>query len=282
MAAIVGTAAGVALALWKPLATDVDIQLEPFDLDPQLTVLPGSSAPKVPQQPVVDIMAADPRSLDGIPAYPGASPRRILSSPPEAEQMMAISWFITDDSLESVLTFYEEAFARGDLLYTSHRFNERRGYVSWFESDPSDVDQFVDRKGVMHMVFASREGRRTTVLISATEPKKILEKVAPLPEGVRIPLGATPQVINLGEFGLQHAAIFASYEMETDQLLKSLQALWKETGWRVVDRAETESGASLVAVLDRRRQSAVIHGHGAQAQLMITLEEQPDSAGAQP
>lgn len=281
LAAIVGGVAGVVLATSQRPPEDFDAQAEAL----AAKVIPNGAPavrPEQPQAPVDDMMAPDPRSLRGIPPYPGVDPRRILGSRPGADQTMAISWFNTTDSVEDVLGFYERAFADADLLYTSHRYSERRGYVSWFEHDYSDDKQPVFGKGVMHMVSVSRERDNTTVMVSATEPQKILENLTPLPSGVRIPPGPTPQVINLSEFGQQRATIIAAYDFGVDRLIEALQDLWKQDGWKVVDRDQTENGTTLMVVLNQRQQTVVIDGRGERSQLLITLEERPTPEGVTP
>lgn len=281
LAAIVGSVAGVVLATTQQPPEDFDAQAEAL----AAKVVPNGAPAVRPAETKAafdDMMAPDPRSLRGIPPYPGVDPRRIMGSRPGADQTMSISWFTVDDSLEDVMGFYEHAFADANLLYTSHRYNQRRGYVSWFEHDYSDDKQPVFGKGVMHMVSLSREGDRTTVMLSATEPQKILEHLPPLPSGIKIPPGSTPQVINLSEFGQQRATILASYDFGADRLIESLQDLWKEDGWKVLDRAETEGGTTLVVALNQRQQTVVIEGHGERSQLLITLEEPNNPEGVHP
>lgn len=281
LAAVLGIIAGLVLASATRPPDDFDAEAEEL----AAKAIPGGDplpVPAAPKAKVEDMMAPDPRSLKGIPPYPGASPRRMLSSHPSADQTMAISWFNTDDSPDEVLNFYERAFSEANLLYATHRYSDRRGYVSWFEHDYSDQNQPVFGKGVMHMVSVSREGEHTTVMVSATEPQKILENLTPLPAGVKIPPGATPQVLNLSEFGEQRVTVIASYDYGRDRLIESLQDVWKEGGWKVVDRQEAENGTTLVVALNQRLQTVVVDGRGERSQLLITVEERPTSRGLNP
>jgi hypothetical protein len=275
VAAVVGIVAGVLLA---------NSQKPPDDLAEAEALaakaMPGGDPmvirPEDAKKPYENMMAPDPRSLKGIPPYPGADPRRLISSHPGADQTMAISWFNTEDSPDTVLNFYERAFADSDIMYASHRYSDKRGYVSWFEHDYSNADQPVFGKGVLHMISVTQEGGHTTVLVSATEPQKILENLTPLPAGIRIPPGPTPQVMNLSEIGQQRATILATYEMGEDRLLESLQDLWKQDGWKVIDRREGENGTTLTVVLNQQMQTVVVDGRGERsAQLLITVEERP-------
>lgn len=274
LAAVIGIVAGVVLAGATRPPDDLEAaEALAVEAMPTGDPLPVPVAPKTPTE---DFMAPDPRSLRGIPPYPGADPRRMVSSHPGADQTLAISWFNTGDSVDEVLNFYERAFSDANLLYAVHRYSERRGYVSWFEHDYSNAEQPVFGKGVMHMVSVTREGSHTTVLVSASEPQKILENLSPLPAGVRIPPGPTPQVMNLSEIGQQRATILAQYEYGEDRLLEALQDLWKQDGWKVLERTEGENGTTLVVALNQRMQTVVIDGRGERSsQLFITVEERP-------
>ena len=281
-AAVIGGVAGVVLAFAQRPPEEFDAQAEAL-ADQVIPTGRPVIKPEDPKAPVDDMMAPDPRSLRGIPPYPGASPRRMMSSRPGADQTMAISWFETGDSVDTVLSFYEQAFESSNMMFTSHRYSEKRGYVSWFEHESSaDEKEPVFGKGLMHMVSVSQEGGHTTVMVSATEPQKILENLTPLPAGVRVPPGATPQVLNTSEFGQQRATILAEYQMNAGALATALLGLWAETGWKVVDRADGPLGSTFVVVLNQRQQTVVVDGRGEQAQLFITLEERPPSQGVGP
>ena len=273
LAAVVGIVAGIVLAeTQRPPEFD---EREAERLAEQ--VIPTGEPlirPEDPKKQPENFMAPDPRSLRGIPPYPSASPRRLVASHPGASQTMAISWFETGDSVEDVLSFYEKAFTESNFMFTSHRYSPQRGYVSWFEHDQTELEGVPTfGKGLLHMISATREGNRTQVLLSATEPQKILENATPMPAGVRVPPGGTPQVINLSELGQQRATIIASYGYGADRLIENLENVWKEDGWKVVDRSETMGARQLTAVLNQRQQTVVIEGRGDTSQLVITLEE---------
>jgi hypothetical protein len=282
VAAVVGILAGLVLA-----ETQRPPEFDERDGEKLAEQVIPTGAPLVrpvdPKKPAEDFMAPDPRSLRGIPPYPGAAPRRLVSSHPGAAQTMAISWFETGDSVDAVLSFYENAFNESQIMFTSHRYNQKRGYVSWFEhalNPNGPLPAF--GKGVLHMVSATREGERTQVLLSATEPQKILENVNPLPAGIRIPTGSTPQVINLSEIGQQRATIIAEYDFGADRLVEALEQVWKDDGWQVIERGETMGALQLTAAMNERHQTVVIEGRGAKSQLVITVEERSPSPGVSP
>lgn len=287
LAALVGVLAGVVMARTQRPPDDFDMQeAENLAAQAMPTGAPPVARPEAPRAAAAeDMMAPDPRSLRGLPPYPGApTPRRMISSHPGADQTLAISWFQTGDSVEEVLGYYERSFADANLLYTSYRYGPKRGYVSWFEHDytgePAGVPKF--GAGVMHMVTATTEGENTTVMLSATEPQKILENLAPLPAGLRIPPGSVPQVINMSELGQQRVTIIATYEQSGDRLIEALEGLWREDGWKVVERSEEEGARHLTVAVNGRQQSVVIESRGERSQLLITVEERPTSPGATP
>lgn len=274
LAAVLGIVAGLILAELRRPPDEPDLRSAEEAAANALPTGAPLVRPEAPKKEAVDFMQPDPRSLRGIPPYPGASPRRLHSSHPAAQQTMAISWFETPDSVESVLGFYEQAFAVGKIAYTSHRYSALRGYVSWFEHDYSD-EQPVFGKGVLHMVSVTREGDHTTVLVSATEPQKILENLTPLPSGVRLPPGTVPQVMNLSELGQQRASVIAMYEFTRAQLIDDLLRVWKEDGWKVVRRTDGDDATTIQVIMNQRQQTAVIEGQGSKSQVVLVIEERP-------
>lgn len=231
-----------------------------------------------PVRPRFDMMAPDPMSLRGIPPYPGAGgvPRKITSSRPGSQEVSAISWFTTPDSVDRVLTFYEQAYSDANIIHVSHRFSDKRGYVSWFEKRANPDGGRPDfGDGVLHMVFASREGDSTTVLLSANEPYLMLQRVNPLPGGVKLPEGARPQVMNLGEGGLDHFSIFAEYQGKSPEaLLTEVVDGMRQGGWVVGEPTRAPGGRStVVASLNSHVQIAVVEGTLAGAQVLVTLEQ---------
>lgn len=222
-----------------------------------------------------DLTAPDPRSLRGIPAYPGAVPRKIVGSRPGAS-VNAISWFATTDSVDRVLSFYEDYYTQVNVLHVTHRWAQKSGYVSWFEHrQPGDggVPEF--GAGVLHMVSAFRDGETTTVLVSATDPMAIAQALSPLPAGVSLPVGAKPQVLNLGEAGQERYSVFATYSTLTrEELAADLQKRMTAEGWAISERAVAPDGrVTLVGKLNSRVQIAVVDRTPTSSQVLITVEE---------
>ncbi len=226
----------------------------------------------------VDLMEPDPASLRGIPPYPASSPRRLLGAKP-GRGLNAISWFSTPDSLDGVLSYYEREYSSSGVLYVTHRWDRRRGYVSWFESAHARDDGGVppSTEGVLHMVSASQEGGQTMVFLSATEPEKLLAQVPVLPLGARLPPGAAPQVLDLGEVGQQRATIFAEYHRAgRDAMADELTTLLRESGWAIEERAQGADGRiRVVARQGQRVQLSVVEGTRERSRVLVTVEEGP-------
>jgi hypothetical protein len=222
-----------------------------------------------------DLTEPDPLSLRGIPAYPGAEPRKIVGSRPGAK-VNAISWFATDDSTDRVLSFYEDYYTQANVLHVTQRWGQKSGYVSWFEHhQPGDGGLPEFGAGVLHMVSAFRDGDTTTVLVSATDPMAIAQALSPLPAGVSLPAGARPQVLNLGEAGQERFSVFASYQsMGREALEADLQKRMTAAGWAISERAVAPDGrVTLVGKLSARVQIAAIEGTATSSQVLITVEE---------
>jgi hypothetical protein len=193
-----------------------------------------------------DPLAPDPASLRGIPDYPNAKPRGMVSPPSIQGVPMALSWFQTADSVETVVRYYDEYFRLLKLMHTTHVFHEGLGYSAWLEH--SMVPDASFGGGTLHMVTAMRQGQETVVVFSATNPLAVLSAQAPqLPAGLALPPGASaPQVFELGETKGARLAIHSLVEGGT---LKDVMAFYERSfvagGWAVtakqveVDRAAT-------------------------------------------
>lgn len=274
-AAIAGILGGVVMAFGRGGPID-EGAMEQRSQELADEVIPGPGALTASYDP----MEPDPDTLRGVPPYPSilGPPRKIHRSLPGSGEVNAVSWFQTDDSVDRVLSFYENAYAAAGFNYNSHRYSKDRGYVGWFErSLNADGGAGSFGEGVQHLIFATREGPVTTVLLGANEPYRMLQRVNRLPGGVSIPDGSRPQVITLGEPGAEFFSIFAAYaELSADELGSELLARMKERGWVVQESLVSETGQrTVVAGLEDFVQVAVVDGVGSGSQLLITLEKRP-------
>jgi hypothetical protein len=221
-------------------------------------------------------MEPDPQSLRGLPPYPGARPRRLVGAQPSAA-LNAISWFETDDGVEAVLGYYEKIYSDAKMVYVKRHWENRSGYISWFEHQlPGDGGMAEFGKGTLHMVSAFHQGTRTTVLFSATDPVRLLQQLSPLPEGISLPPGGRPQVINFGEPGSQRYSIFASWRTTPlEALVPDVKARAAQTGWTLLSETAEPGRLTLVSRKGTLVQQSVLEG-SLSSQILMTIDERPD------
>jgi hypothetical protein len=222
-----------------------------------------------------DPMAPDPQSLRGIPPYPHAAPRKMMTKPKVQNVPMSVSWFQTDDSPDAVLSFYERAFASANVEYTSHRYNQRLGYVAWLER-LGGMDAGVAH-GILHMISASKEGSRTVVLLSASRPDLLMEAVPELPEGIILPPStSSPQVIQMGEGAGTREVVYArTLNTPTADVVAYFDAQLKQAGWEVVDEAAGPNQRSLVGKRAGTTLVVNVQADGVDSSIILTFSRQP-------
>lgn len=269
-AAVVGTVAGLVIAERSQSAFEAELD----DMQAQAEKLMPMGAPLEPRRSSADPMAPDPASLRGLPAYPGALPRRMMTTPRGQGIPMAVSWFQTFDTAEQVLSYYEKRFNQDQIPAVSGRYTPNQGYVAWLERPK--VDDGGLPEGVLHMVSAIQQGKQTTVLLSASEPQRMLQAAPQLPEGVVLPPGAgQPFVMEQSELGLERQSIFAKVNSSADQVVSFYEARYGEAGWKVHERADGDKRRSIVFTRGDRTQMIVAEQEGEGAELLITNQRRP-------
>lgn len=198
-------------------------------------------------------MEPDPRSLDGIPAYPGVWPRKLTSSGTIPDAPMAVSWFQTKDSPQSVLQFYAKAFERENRVAIMQQFSPTMGYVGWMEDAPDGG------AGLLHMVSVSKQYSMTMVLLSASFPEAILDHQAVLPGGLKLPPNASsPQAVKMGEGPMANDVIYSRVtNMSGDQFVSYFQQQFKELGFEVT---ETKATAAQFSVVGAKAGTTIVVG----------------------
>jgi hypothetical protein len=267
LSALVGVVAGLALANRHQSAELSNARLAEA-VDHTLPV-------GVPLRTDQSMMAPDPRALAGLPPYPGAEPRRMLSGTTEENGVGAVAWFQTDDPLETVLGYYERALSQ-KVVITSNRLSERRGYVAWLEAPADDAGLPDLDEATVHMVSVSDEGSQRMVFVSANQPQKMLAAARELPGGVRLPEWVTaPQVIRTGEVGQERATIFAIVDRPVAELHRALAALLEHDGWQVATTELEEGQGSIVATRNDVTQVDALKKGPDGTELFVTVEQHP-------
>lgn len=193
-----------------------------------------------PARKTVDVTSPDEVSLAGIPPYPGAAPRSVTKLSNVAGIPVSASWFSTSDAPEAVLAFYQRAFAEEEHV-SSHRDGEGVGYVAY------RVDRDLDDGGVdsvLRMVTVVPRQGESLVLVSNSQPQRLLEAGPGLPDGVVLPPGATDAyVVSLGDVeggSTVTATMPGDVASARAELAKTLQA----SGWQVAAPRDGESSLS--------------------------------------
>lgn len=231
----------------------------------------------------VDITAPPPEALAGLPAYPGAVPKRVAETMKGQGSKMAVAWFTTQHSVDEVLAFYEVGFLKERRPYVQHRYGDRSGYIGWLQTDkPVRLDDEAGLKvfdGVMHLVSVLKEGQQTAVLLSASRPMALLDNPGLMPPNVELPPYAQgARVFDLGDGELKQTSIFGDI---TGHPLAEVEAWMRESlkqhGWKLADAASGPARTSLDFKQGTDHLSVVLTPSGANVGLMLQYANQPQS-----
>lgn len=226
----------------------------------------------------VDSMAPDPRSLDGIPPYPGAQPRKLTDVALVMGMPLLASWFTTPDEPRQILNFYSAAYADAGVFAVGTMFNERVGYVGWLEEE--DVDDGGIAEGVMHLVSIvknSESSTETMVFLSASRPQRLLDGSNRLPPGIVFPTNIeTPQMVEMAMEGRPRRIITTKRRGELKRTVDEIVDLMKRDGWRVEDVMNSETSHSFIGRKNGMSQtvSAAVSAGGTEVSLMYSLEQE--------
>jgi len=224
----------------------------------------GRAAPKH-----LDLTSPDPVSLAGIPPYPNASPRSLAQLTRVVGVPLSASWFSTDDSVERVMAFYEDQF-RAEEHATSHRDGQGIGYVA-YRADRDFEDGGVD--SVLRMVTVVPQGRSTLVLVSNSQPQRLLGASPEVPPEVALPPGAVdPHVVESSSLEGGGVTVSASMNAELSAVSSSMRERLTAQGWSV-DSRPGEPSNSLVATRFGARQLVWLEQRaGASTTIVVQLQ----------
>lgn len=221
-----------------------------------------------------DFMAPDPASLEGIPPYPGASPRNLTSAAPSVSgHPFATSWFSTSDSVETVVEFYRKAFAPMDVLQASQVFSPTLGYAAWFEMP--DLDAGVDvMTGQVHMVTAVRSSSQTYVFVSNSQPTKFLDNAATLPGGLQMPPAALrAQWVDVGESSLTKRTVFTAVpDTSTAEVAAHFAQQFEANGWTPLPSSTQDQALTLEARRAGDHVTVVLKSEGTDVKLLLSID----------
>lgn len=255
--AALGIAAGVMLAV-----ANLPGEAAQFEEDDAVSTAVAKVMPMGQALAQRDPMEPDPASLEGVPPYPQAAPRKLTSQSVVSGMPMNVAWFSTHDSAQQVLAFYEKAFVADDRAVVSHRYSDAIGYVGWVEATHESL----------HMVSVVRQGDETVVLISRTDPQQFFDKPRQLPNGVLLPPGAEPpQIIELSELSLDRRTIYArAPNLEPAAAKAFFVRELPKLNWSV-----SEDDDGLVAKKENSTQVIGLAAQGEGTRILITLDARP-------
>lgn len=228
----------------------------------------------------VDPMAPDPRSLRGIPPYPGAQPRRLSDVSTVLGMPLLASWFSTRDFPEKVIEHYEYTYFDAGIPIVSHMFNQDMGYVAWLEEER--VDGGI-AEGIVHMVSVIKNSPRSTetmVFLSASRPQRLLDGKRHTPPGLALPADATPpQVVQMAMEGKTRSIVTTRRRGALKDTVDGIVAQLQKDGWAVEDLMSSENGHSIVGRKAGVSQSvsATVNAGAGEVSLMYSLEQERTS-----
>jgi len=271
---VLGIAIGTAMAFRED--TSLDAMLEESHRKAEDLIPQGQPVePPADLNASIDLYEPDPRALAGIPPYPGAEPRALVAgnTPQVQGADMSVAWFQTDDSVEAVVSFYEQAFADAQRVYVAHRESERLGYAGFV--NPSTSGKIT--RAILHLVTAVQHGDHTLVFVSTSVPGQLLENQGNLPPGVAFPPGASQtQSINLSELGQARQTVYAHVENTTALATVGwYERRLADQGWKVVDKdlENSEQQLSLTGRQGDKTQVVMVKAAGNGVDVVISFED---------
>jgi hypothetical protein len=225
----------------------------------------------------VDPMAADPRSLRGIPPYPGAQPRRLADVGQVMGMPLMASWFATKDQPEEVISHYEYTYADAGIAIVSQMFGRDMGYVAWLEEEKSDAGL---AEGIVHMVSVIKNtptSTETIVLLSASRPQRLLDGKRKLPAGLVLPTEARPpQVVQMAMEGKTRSIITTARHGELAGTVDEIVTLMRKDGWAVEPLMSSNTSRTFIGRKEGLSQSvsATAREGSGEVSLMYSLEQE--------
>jgi len=272
VAAVMGLLMGALLAR-PPAEEENDVMLAAAEVTAE-RLLPLGSPLEVHAPPGVDPMAADPRSLYGIPPYPNAVPRRLSDQTRAMGMPLVASWFTTTDRLDQVLDFYVAAYRDAGVPIVAHQFNEQAGYVAWMDEEGSDSGFAEDP---VHMISAIRNtpsSTETIVLLSASRPQRLLEAAQQVPAEIVFPRDVgEPQVVEMGSEGRVRTIVTTRIKGALTPTVEEIIDLMRRDGWKVGEVMAAEGGASWMGTKQGMNQMVSATLSGDEVRLMYNLEQ---------
>lgn len=174
----IGVVLGIAMAQFHQPAPLVLEKLPADDLA-ALQFAPAPGRPTVRTPPSAAAML-------GLPNYPGAQVEGLGKHVYARGVPLPTAYFMTRDTPEQVLGWYERTLAEAGLLVVAHKFSAGMGYVGYLAADD----------GMMRMVTAVEFEQGTLVTRSSGNAEAmLLDSTSDVPADLPVPEGADPPIV---------------------------------------------------------------------------------------
>jgi hypothetical protein len=222
IAGVLGAAGGVLLSFHKQTLDDAELERiasAPDQLN--AAAFPADAVPRKPLQSGPVHLTA----VEGLPQYPHAFVRPLMTTPKDGGAEMNIAWFSTKDSADDVLQFYAKEIDAKHKTVVVHKFGPKSGYAAYLDG--------ADRR--LHMISVMGQPHETLVFASSSYPEKLLDGSRQATPGVPVIDGAENTVsFALGEAGGGRRLWMSTFKQRTlegvcDAYKKALTA----DGWAV-------------------------------------------------
>jgi len=209
------------------------------------------------------------RATEGLPPYKDAVPQALAADYLDPGSRIAAAWFMTPDSPEAVLGFYEQKLAEAGLPVVKHRYNSNAGYVGYMEPHTEQL----------HMVSVLAQGEETAVFVSSGQVAPFLESQGgqvpadlPMPTNVQRPV-----VLTFQEEGRTRYSVMADVlEAGVEELAAFYRESFAKRGWTLEGLAQDEADATqLIARRGALRATATVQRQGLGVRLYLTLDGEP-------
>lgn len=224
-------------------------------------------SPKSYSGPSLEERAIIQRATGGLPPYKDAVPEALAADFLDPGSRIAAAYFMTKDTPDQVLGFYQGTLLDAGIPIVQHRYNENAGYVGYM----------VPHTQVMHMVSALAQGGETTVFVSSGQVASFVENQGQqMPAGLPVPAGAgKPVVLTFRQEGRVRYSIMVDVkEGQAPVLVDFYRESFESQGWKLESISEQNPlQMQLMVSREGNRATAMAQQHGRGVRLYLTLDQ---------
>lgn len=193
------------------------------------------------------------RATLGLPQYKGAVPQALGADYLGPGTPIAVAWFMTRDSPQEVLDFYELQFRSKGLNVVGKKYSPSAGYVGYMDPKTDEV----------HIVSVIAQGGETAVFPSSGQMDNFAESATRVPDRLPHPAGAVGTTVL--QFRIEGAIQFSVAGTVPEGTVGDVADFYKkgfaEKGWTVQKvtrpndfeaRVEAKQGRSMATAFIRQ------------------------------